>query len=103
LLILDEIEGAGAVQCEQIWQLGTGAEHVSFASSSPIGPRDSWYSPGYGSRLPGRALVVAESAESRVRIVTALTAGTERVVPSFAEAATEIERTLADSSGDSSR
>jgi hypothetical protein len=94
LVVLDEAEGPGAIACEQIWQLGPAASHFSLISSGAIGQRDSWYSPGYGSKLPGRSIVVEQAGESRVRIATTITAGTERVVPSFAETANEIEQIL---------
>ncbi len=36
LLVLDEMEGPGALACEQIWQLGPGAPRVAFGSSGAL-------------------------------------------------------------------
>jgi len=103
LVILDDIEGQGAMECEQIWQLGPGASGFTFDSSGTLGERSSWYSPGYGLKLPGKAFVVQATGESRVQIATCITAGTDRAVPSFAEAELEVERVLSFSPGGSSR
>ncbi|MFL6416736.1 MAG: heparinase II/III family protein [Bryobacteraceae bacterium] len=94
LVVLDEIEGPGDLACEQIWQLGSGSSRFSFQSSGQMTSKDSWYSPGYGLKLPGRALLVETGGESRVRIATTITAGTEGTVLAFAEAAREIEEIL---------
>ncbi|MFL6451427.1 MAG: alginate lyase family protein [Bryobacteraceae bacterium] len=94
LIILDEVEGSGSLGCEQTWQLGPAGSCVSFVSSGNLGQRESWYSPGYGLKLPGRSVVVDETGESRVRIATAITAGTESAVPSFSETAEAIARVL---------
>jgi hypothetical protein len=103
MVVLDEIEGPGALRCEQIWELGPGASRFSFESSGKLGQRDSWYSPGYGLKLPGRSLAVEKAGESRVRIATAITAGTESAVPAFAETAKVIEEMLSSAAGGSSR
>ncbi len=94
LVVLDEVEGPGTLECEQIWQLGPGASRFSFASTGIRSERDSWYSPGYGLKLPGHSLVIQSRGESRVEIATTITAGNEGAVPSFAEAAGEIDRVL---------
>jgi hypothetical protein len=103
LMVLDQIEGGGDLTCEQIWQLGPGASRFSFESSGARHGRDSWYSPGYGMKLPGHSLVMDSRGESRVEIATSITAGTEGAVPSFAEAAREIEQVLSARAGSSSR
>jgi hypothetical protein len=94
LLILDEVEGPGSLACEQTWQLGRDASRFSFLSSGVETQRDSWFSPGYGLKLPGRSLIVEARAESRVQIATAITAGNDTAVPSVEQADREIERML---------
>ena len=103
LVILDGIKGPGALDCEQSWQLGPGSSGFTFESSGSVSERNSWYSPGYGLKLPGKSFVVESKGESRVEIATCITAGTDRAVPSFAEAAAQVDRVLSFSPGGSSR
>lgn len=103
LLVLDEIEGPGPLACEQIWQLGPGASGFALRSTGTLRPKESWYSPGYGLKLPGQSLVAVETGESRVRIATVITAGVDSAVPSLDETAHEIEQVLSYSSDLSSR
>jgi hypothetical protein len=103
LLVLDEIEGAGALTCEQIWQLGPGSSRFAFESSGQSSSRTSWYSPGYGLKLPGESWVVESKGESRIAILTTITAGQEGGLPSFSAAAEEIDHVLSGSGSTSSR
>jgi hypothetical protein len=103
LVVLDEIEGAGALSCEQIWQLGPGASRFSFESSGIRSERKSWYSPGYGLKLPGQSLVVESRGDSRVGIATSINIGGGHAVPSFAETAAVIDRVLSRPAGTCSR
>ena len=101
--VLDQIEGPGALSCEQIWRLSPGASRFSFASSGPQCERASWFSPGYGLKLQGRSLVVEQAGDSRVQIASSITAGTGGSVPSFEETAKKIESLLTGSTGRPSR
>ena len=93
MLVLDEVEGAGELACEQIWQLENGAsDRFGLASSGKASARDSWFSPAYGAKLPGRSVVVEQSGRAAVRIVTAISVGGEKSVTSLEEAATLIGR-----------
>ncbi len=59
LAVLDEIEGPpGDHVCEQIWQLGPAAQHVSFVFSNDPVWRASKVSPAFGLKQPAESLLV---------------------------------------------
>lgn len=60
LLVVDQIEGPAEKEhvCEQIWQLGPGANRVRFTSSAPVERTVSEFSPAYGAKVAGEALTV---------------------------------------------
>ena len=75
LLILDEIDGLpGEHVCEQIWQLGAGASSVSLAFSAPPARMPSKFSPAYGMKRSGEALVVKAVGQFPLRIAMRLEA-----------------------------
>ncbi len=75
LLVLDEIAGSGEHVCEQIWQLGPAADKVSLSCSAPAAVIESEYSPAYGAKQPGRALVATWRGELPISMAMLLETG----------------------------
>ncbi|MBV9158583.1 MAG: alginate lyase family protein [Acidobacteriaceae bacterium] len=81
LLVLDEISGpAGEHTCEQIWQLGPGASKVKMSFSAPASRCASKWSPAYGAKCPGTALVATVTGCLPVGIAMFLTTGGDREI-----------------------
>ncbi len=104
LLVLDEIEGPGALQCEQIWQLGPGAARFSFAIVRHPEPARLVVFAGLRAEvawtLSCRRGIEASLESKSPRLLQPVRIGQYRPSP---KPPTEIERVLSDSSGDSSR
>ena len=76
LLVLDEIDGPeGEHTCEQIWQLGFGADRVHFSFSTEAERQPSKTSPAYGMKLPGQCLIARQSGEFPLQMAMLLTTG----------------------------
>ncbi|MGA8029522.1 MAG: alginate lyase family protein [Bryobacteraceae bacterium] len=73
LLVFDEINGpVGEHTCEQIWQLGPAAENVRLSFSAPVSKSVSKFSPVYGVKHSGTALVAKVTGQFPITIAMLL-------------------------------
>ena len=69
LLVLDEIDGPpGVHRCEQTWHLGPAVSNEKLSFSAPVAQRASDFSPAYGIKLPGTALIARLEGAFPLRI-----------------------------------
>jgi len=76
LIVIDDIEGPpGEHVCEQIWQLGPAASKVKLDFSAPVTTAKSSFSPAYGQKCPGTAMIASVTGPLPARIVMLLETG----------------------------
>ncbi|MGH9584907.1 MAG: heparinase II/III domain-containing protein, partial [Bryobacteraceae bacterium] len=76
LLVVDDIEGPpGEHVCEQVWQLGPAAGKVKLEFSAPAAASKSRFSPIYGTRCPGTAMVASVTGQLPLRLAMLLETG----------------------------
>ncbi len=90
LVVLDEVGGVpGEHRCEQIWQLGEGAQAVHISTSAPDSRvEESRFSPSYGRKEDGRCLVATVHATLPIRIAMRLSVAEQ--APITVEAAEDL-------------
>jgi hypothetical protein len=73
LLVLDDVEGPpGEHLCEQIWQLGPAATKVKMEFSTPAAAAKSKFSPAYGAKCPGTAMIASVTGQLPIRMAMLL-------------------------------
>jgi hypothetical protein len=76
LVVIDDIEGPpGEHVCEQIWQLGPAAGKVKLDFSAPVTTSKSNFSPAYGKKCNGTAMIASVTGPLPIRIVMLLEIG----------------------------
>ncbi len=76
LVVIDDIEGPpGEHVCEQIWQLGPAAGKVKLDFSAPVTTAKSSFSPAYGQKCTGTAMIASVTGPLPIRMVMLLETG----------------------------